>query len=361
MLRLLADDEESSTALCHMLRDMVNGDIAPSVRERLTRCRLMAINKPENGIRPIAIGETLLKICGSILLNRNEEKLKKFFEPEQRGILQKNACEGIVHELIDEYDKGHAILTVDYKSAYNTPSRQAISEALTHNNIFKPFMRIFNLEYGEPSDLLFFTNNTLHTIVKSSSGVRQGSALSSLYFCALIQNSLKEIAESFPDVTVRAYMDDITLSSTNPISLQTAFLHLHESSKLLGLHVNYSKCEWFQKVDTPCAPQILQTMGVGHPQTAVKILGAYIGQDRMVNECLLKKFDKHKCLFRRLRLMGPSNLSLAILNRCTIPRQDYHLLLGRRWRSGKNSKFEAHGAQTASSNPLIAISPAASL
>ena len=26
----------------------------------------------------------------------------------------------------------------------------------------------------------------------------------------------------------------------------------------------------------------------------------------------------------------------------------------RRWRSGKNSKFEAHGAQTASSNPLIA-------
>ena len=26
-----------------------------------------------------------------------------------------------------------------------------------------------------------------------------------------------------------------------------------------------------------------------------------------------------------------------------------------RWRSGKNSKFEAHGAQAASSNPLIAI------
>ena len=33
----------------------------------------------------------------------------------------------------------------------------------------------------------------------------------------------------------------------------------------------------------------------------------------------------------------------------------------RRWRSGKNSRFEAHGAQTASLNPLIAIFPAASL
>ena len=32
-----------------------------------------------------------------------------------------------------------------------------------------------------------------------------------------------------------------------------------------------------------------------------------------------------------------------------------------RWRSGKNSKFEAHGTQTASSNPLIAIFLATSL
>ena len=325
MLRLLADDEESSTALCHMLRDVVNGEIASSVRDRLTRCRLMAINKPQNGIRPIAIGETLLKVCGSILLNRNEEKLKKFFQPVQRGILQKNACEGIVHEVLDEYDKGHAILAIDYKNAYNTPTRQAIFEALKKDGIFKPFMRIFNLEYGDSSDLLFFANNSLHSIVKSTSGVRQGSALSSLYFCALIQDSLKEIEESFPDVTVRAYMDDITLSSTNPLSLQTAFLHLHESSRLLGLEMNFQKCEWFKKTDTPWTPQTLQAMGVACPQETVKILGAYIGQDEMVSECLKKKMDKHKCLFRRLRLMGPSNLSLAILNRCAIPRQDYHL------------------------------------
>ena len=29
--------------------------------------------------------------------------------------------------------------------------------------------------------------------------------------------------------------------------------------------------------------------------------------------------------FLRLRVMGPSNLSLAILRRCTLPRHDYHL------------------------------------
>ena len=40
---------------------------------------------------------------------------------------------------------------------------------------------------------------------------------------------------------------------------------------------------------------------------------------------LLEKLEKHNCLFRRLSRMGPSNLSLGILKRCTLPRHDYHL------------------------------------
>ena len=49
----------------------------------------------------------------------------------------------------------------------------------------------------------------------------------------------------------------------------------------------------------------------------------------MIKDLLLRKMEKHKCLFRRLLLMGPSNLSLAILRRCTVPRQDYHLRVHR--------------------------------
>ena len=89
MMRLLVDDEESCLSLCHMLRDVINGEVPLNVRKRLTRCRIIALAKPQNGIRPIAMGDTILKICGSILLQRHENALQIFFSPIQRGILQK--------------------------------------------------------------------------------------------------------------------------------------------------------------------------------------------------------------------------------------------------------------------------------
>ena len=99
MMRLLIDDEEACLALCHMFRDVINGDVTETVRDRLTRCRIIALAKPNNGIRPVAMGDTILKICGSILLERHGSTLKPLFQPLQRGILQQNACESIVHEL----------------------------------------------------------------------------------------------------------------------------------------------------------------------------------------------------------------------------------------------------------------------
>ena len=70
----------------------------------------------------------------------------------QRGVLEKNACEGIVHELLDDYSNGHTILSVDYTNAYNTAQLSAIAQSLQAHKVFKPFMRMFYCEYGNPSD-----------------------------------------------------------------------------------------------------------------------------------------------------------------------------------------------------------------
>ena len=330
MMRLLVDDEESCLSLCHMLRDVINGEVPLNVRKRLTRCGIIALAKPQNGIRPIAMGDTILKICGSILLQRHENALQNFFSPIQRGILQKNACESIVHELLNEYEEGHAILTVDFSNAYNTPQRNAIAEALLGNPIFKPFMRLFYLEYGIPSELLFFAHNALFATIESSSGIRQGSALSSMYFCALLQGPLRELMHLYPDVKIRAYQDDVTLSSKNVQALEAAFFYLREIAAEMNLRINFQKCDWFQKnIPNIAQPPPLEKLGVNFCSDAIKVLGAYVGTDQVVENLLIKKMEKHKCLFRRLLLMGPSNLSLAILRRCTIPRHDYHLRVHR--------------------------------
>ena len=54
-----------------------------------------------------------------------------------------------------------------------------------------------------------------------------------------------EVAEFFPEVKIRAYMDDVTMSSKNRLSLEAAFLQLRELSSDIGLNINFSKSEWF--------------------------------------------------------------------------------------------------------------------
>ena len=308
MLRLLAEDEESCLSLCHMFRDVINGEVSQCVRTRLTRCRMIALAKPNNGIRPVAMGETILKVCGSILLQRHECALKSLFQPIQRGILQKSACESIVHELISEYEAGSTILTVDFKNAYNTPHRTAIEQALFQYPVFKHFLRMFYLEYGQPSDLLFFANSSLYSTIESSSGVRQGSALSSLYFCTLLQGAFKEVADAYPEVTLRAYQDDVTMSSKNEASLEVAFKHFQELTKDLNLEINFHKCEIFQGSKAQhCKVSALRELGVQDCVDTIKVLGGYIGSNKAVERKLLEKLGKHNCLFRRLGCMGPSN------------------------------------------------------
>ena len=191
-------------------------------------------------------------------------------------------------------------------------------------------MRLFYLEYGIPSELLFFAHNALFATIESSSGIRQGSALSSMYFCALLQGPLRELMHLYPDVKIRAYQDDVTLSSKNVQALEAAFFYLREIAAEMNLRINFQKCDWFQKnIPNIAQPPPLEKLGVNFCSDAIKVLGAYVGTDQVVENLLIKKMEKHKCLFRRLLLMGPSNLSLAILRRCTIPRHDYHLRVHR--------------------------------
>ena len=86
---------------------------------------------------------------------------------------------------------------------------------------------IFAAEYSEPSELLYYGKDGqfLRTI-KSSAGVRQGSPLSSLFFCSLLQPMLETIVQEFPLLRVYAYIDDINFAAQDPQLITSAFTRL---------------------------------------------------------------------------------------------------------------------------------------
>ena len=98
--------------------------------------------------------------------------------------------DSVIHCVREEVlEKEMCVLTIDAKNAFNCPQRPAIAAALLNSDVFLPFRAVFDLEYGTPGDLLF-----RHTKLASCCGVRQGSTLGPLFFCAVLHPLLKELA-----------------------------------------------------------------------------------------------------------------------------------------------------------------------
>ena len=84
------------------------------------------------------------------------------------------------------------------------------------------------------------------------------------------------------------------------------------------------KCVWFGgKHDIPI-PAELEAEGVKIKHSATKTLGAYIGNDEVVSECLTQKLEKHEAIFRSLKRMGLNNISLLLLSKSVNIRYRYH-------------------------------------
>ena len=324
VIRLLVDDEPCCVSMCHMMGDLINGFLSRQVMKRLNRARLVAIAKPDGGVRPVAIGEIFGKLAGLILLQRYEKSLEPLFSPMQQGVFSQAGCERIVHKLRDRYLDGYTILSVDMKNAFNTPSRDEMAKSVFAFATLKPFQRFFAAEYSDPSDLLYFgSDGNLASIIPSSAGVRQGSALASLYFCVFCQPILETLAMEFPGVEINAYIDDLTLVSRDPIELEKIFFRLRDLLKVKQVTLAETKCVWFQGVSGNSIPSSLQDQGLKTESDAVKILGAHIGDNESVCERLIRQVNKHENGFRRLEKMGMNNISLLLLCKCVNVRLQY--------------------------------------
>ena len=86
----------------------------------------------------------------------------------------------------------------------------------------------------------------LEGIVSSTAGVRQGSPLATLYFCAFLQPILETLSMEFPTIEISAFIDDITLVSTDPDQLEKAFIRLQALMSERQLNFSLQKCVWFE-------------------------------------------------------------------------------------------------------------------
>jgi hypothetical protein len=93
------DDPEAARGIAAFLSDIANGRITRTVRYLLTSCTLIGIPKPDGGVRPIAMGDTFLKVASCLAVEACAEQLRAFFGEHQAGILNASGSQGVANFL----------------------------------------------------------------------------------------------------------------------------------------------------------------------------------------------------------------------------------------------------------------------
>ena len=173
---------------------------------------LTPLRKPDDDVRPIAVGETLRRLVGKCLVRHKEiaPHLEGIFLPNQVGVGISGGAEAVVHavsDLVDEHgqDPNLALLKVDFQNAFNTVSRAALLETIQTE--FPPLARWAWWCYGEHSKLWVDGQP-----IESQSGTQQGDPLGPLFFSLLLRRVSDEIRHRWPNLNLHAwYLDNGTL------------------------------------------------------------------------------------------------------------------------------------------------------
>lgn len=284
--------------------------------------RLIALNKKSGGIRPIAVGSTLRRLCGKICNSMIQSEALGIFRPKQLGYGVKGGAEAAVHAvqkiMTSGLNSGYIMLKIDFENAFNTIDRDHFLELVrTEFPDIYPFVYMC---YSDSSSLLWRGRE-----IRSESGVQQGDPLGPFLFCLGIHQIVKNMMSKFNIW----YLDDGCLIG-DPTSVFTDFQTIIEMGKKIGLKVNLSKCEVFMLDGNGSKNAVQSTLeendwgvqirGFEH---AVLLGGAF--HDDAIPGILKEKLEDLETMVERLKMIGRHEALFLLRNCFVIPKLTYML------------------------------------
>ncbi|CAI7801538.1 unnamed protein product [Closterium sp. NIES-53] len=159
--------------LLHLFQNWLQGDLPQTVRPYFTASTLVALQKPQGGVRPIAIGEILPRLLSRCVALHFKQKIRDFFLPSlQFGVAVSAGIEVMAHAVQSALSlhPDWVVLELDVANAFNSFSRSSMFNAL-QDSPFSSLIPFFRLFYASLSSLHYRGSPLIETL-QSSSGVR---------------------------------------------------------------------------------------------------------------------------------------------------------------------------------------------
>lgn len=326
----MTENGEAASILLSSLTKFCNfvfsGKVTESILPIFFGASLIALDKNDGGVRPIAVGCTLRRLVSKLACFSVREKMANYFVPHQLGFATSKGSEAIVHatrSFINDFgNKKKIVLKIDYKNAFNTVHRDIFLRAVRERA-----PEIYNLvwqAYGAPTNL-YFSNK----IILSAAGCQQGDPLGPLLFClSLHENVVLKLQSDL----VAFYLDDGIIAG-NTDEVLSCFKIIVDESEKIGLTVNSSKCELFFCGDSESADiSSFQNFAADIKiKKELTLLGAPISLNSL-ESLLFKKLDTLSILFQRIQELKSLHVGYFLLRYClAIPKLLYLLRVSPSW------------------------------
>ncbi|KAL0223287.1 hypothetical protein P9112_002677 [Eukaryota sp. TZLM1-RC] len=266
--------------------------------QALTASRLVASSKPGGGVRPIAVGESIMRLLAIISFKRVKSSAINFFRPYQFaiGIPDGTTCAALCTDLLFNQKGENYLLNIDFKNAFNSVFRSSILQELElHYPPLLPYFKLIILFRQEAS------NKGIHWVH---------------FFCLALQSVLVKFKSDFSDIHICAYADDLSL--IGPLTLlQHGLQHFVFLAKQIGLDIKLPKCFIIGNQHAEVAFNETFIKYVDYEEDAIRFLGSYFGNSEEVKSILsgiLEKIEEQLLAFQDLEI--DKHLAFSVLNVC---------------------------------------------
>ena len=325
----LLDDPDCLSGLARLIQLIRNGELGPQSRSFLLSCVLVGVPKKNNGVRPIAIGETLYKMASSHAISSVASETGDLLGSDQFA-LSSGGSESAVLVLKAALESLTGVST-DVRNAYNELCRRSLLQNLYSQRRLAPIFRLVDWAYHNPSDLFIFDKDgCLVDQILSSQGVRQGDPLASLLFCLSIKTAIDAAKlAGGPDVKAVAIMDDVTfLGPTDGDQVTKALRVFEQKLLLMGLQFQGQKSFFINFHGEPLSEDTLsfaREKGMEVNSNFCTLGGAPMGPDRPSVEAsaidIVSKSDTFFSALEHSEMTAPA--ADRLLRFCGIPRLNF--------------------------------------
>ena len=181
-LQVLFDMPQDARAVFQACEKLCRAQVPVPIRDAFELGRLIALQKPNGGVRGIVAGDTARRLVARTMSQQMMEKVQAATAPFQYAMVTKSGCECIAHALqgLTEIDPRATVMLIDGISAFDLiEAGHAPVMDLDGGNSALPFVALF---YGTPSSYLWEDScGRTHTIVLGEGG-EQGDAMMPLLF-----------------------------------------------------------------------------------------------------------------------------------------------------------------------------------